>query len=109
MQPFQIHVPDEEITNLRRRLRDVRWLPEVPGSSWQYGIDLAFMQDLTAYWADGFDWREIESLLNGFPQFRTSLTAWNGEVAGDSFHPSAQLSSRRATTDDPAWLAVVGL
>ena len=56
-----------------------------PGSGWLYGIDLAFTQDLAAYWADEFDWRAIESLLNGFPQFTTSLTAWNAESLGIQF------------------------
>ena len=83
--PFAISVPDAELDALRGRLREVRWLPEVAGSGWLYGIDLAFMQDLAAYWADEFDWRAIEGLLNGFPQFRTSLTAWNGESLGIHF------------------------
>ena len=85
IEPFRIAVPEEELIELRERLRSVRLPPEVPGSGWLYGIDLAFMQDLAAYWADGFDWREIESLLNGFPQFRTTLTAWNGESLGIHF------------------------
>ncbi len=79
VEPFQIHVPDADLANLRRRLRQTRWPPEVPGSAWRYGIDLAFTQALTTYWADTFDWRAIETQLNAFPQFRTPLTAWNGE------------------------------
>ena len=85
MQPFRIHVPEEELRELERRLHDARWLPEVPGSGWLYGIDLSFMQDLAAYWADEFDWRAVESLLNGFPQFTTTLEAWNGEQLGIHF------------------------
>ena len=81
----------------------------MPGSSWLYGIDLEFTRDLVSYWADEFDWRAIESLLNGFPQFKTSLTAWNGESLGIHFVHPAQSSGGRATADDPAWLAVVGL
>ncbi len=92
LEPFQIHVPDEDLAELRRRLRQTRWLPEVPRSGWRYGIDLSFMQEITAYWADEFDWRSIESLLNGFPQFRTSLTAWNGESLG--IHVIHRRSSR---------------
>ena len=85
MKPYKIAVPESEIMELRSRLRDTRWLPEVPNSGWRYGIDLAFTQDLAAYWADEFDWRSIESLLNGFPQFKISLTAWNGESLGIHF------------------------
>ena len=80
LEPFEIAVPESEIAELQRRLRSTRWLPEVPRSGWLYGIDLIFMQDLAAYWADEFDWREIERLLNGFPQFTTSIDAWNGEA-----------------------------
>ncbi len=79
MQPFRIHVPESEVAELRRRLRDTRWPAEVPGSGWRYGLDLSFARELASYWADGFDWRVIEALLNRFPQFRTELTAWNGE------------------------------
>ena len=85
MQPYRVHVSESEIAELRRRLRDARWPPEVPGSGWLYGVDLAFAQHLVAYWADEFDWRAIESQINGFPQFRTSLTAWNGESLGVHF------------------------
>ena len=85
MEPFQIDVPEAEITELRRRLSDTRWLSAVPGSGWLYGIDLAFTRDLATYWADAFDWRAIELVLNGFPQFKTSLTAWNGESLGIHF------------------------
>ena len=31
------------------------------------------MQEVCAYWADGYDWRERESLLNRFPQFTTEI------------------------------------
>lgn len=85
MQAFRIDVPQSEVSELRARLRDTRWLSEVPGSDWLYGIDLAFTEDLVRYWADDFDWRGIESLLNGFPQFKTSLSAWNGESVGIHF------------------------
>ena len=85
MQPFQVHIPEAEIIELQRRLRDTRWLSEVPGSDWLYGIDLDFTQDLATYWAELFDWRKIEAQLNEFPQFKTSITAWNGESLGIHF------------------------
>ena len=43
-------------------------------------MDLAFAKDLVSYWAEEFDWRAVEALLNGFPQFTTQLSAWNGEA-----------------------------
>ncbi len=104
MQPFRVHVPESEITELRSRLRDTRWLDEVPGTDWLYGIDLAFTQELASYWADEFDWRAIESLLNGFPQFKTSLTAWNGERLGIHFiHRRSPRSDARPLMLQHGW------
>ena len=108
MEPFEILVPEAEIAELRRRLGDARWLPEVPGSGWLYGIDLAFMRDLAAYWADAFDWRSIERLLNAFPQFRTSLTAWNGESLGiHLIHRRSSRSDARPLLIQHGWPSTV--
>ena len=104
MQPFRVHVPDNELGELHSRLRDTRWLDEVSGSDWLYGIDLAFTQDLASYWADEFDWRAIESLLNDFPQFKTLLTAWNGESLGIHFiHRRSPRSDARPLMIQHGW------
>ena len=108
MQPFHIHVSDAEIAELRSRLRDTRWLPEVPGSGWLYGIDLAFTRDLVRYWANEFDWRAIEAPLNGFPQFKTSLTAWNAESLGIHFiHRRSPRSDARPLMIQHGWPSTV--
>jgi pimeloyl-ACP methyl ester carboxylesterase len=67
-QPFTVHIDDDEIAELRRRLRATRWPPPSPGPGWGDGTDSAWLQDLCAYWGDGFDWRVQEQLLNAFPQ-----------------------------------------
>jgi microsomal epoxide hydrolase len=48
--PFTVHVPDAVLADLRERLPRVRWPDEIPGSAWQYGTDLTYMQELCAYW-----------------------------------------------------------
>ena len=105
---FEIAVPDSEISDLRRRLRATRWLSEVPGSDWLYGIDLEFTRDLVSYWTDDFDWRRIESQLNEFPQFRTSLTAWNGESLGiHLIHRRSPRSDARPLMIQHGWPSTV--
>lgn len=83
--PYEIAVPNAEIEGLRGRLRGTRWLSEVPGSDWLYGVDLGFLQRLCARWIDGFDWRAVEARLNAFPQFRAALECANGERLGIHF------------------------
>lgn len=72
--PFALAVPDQEIADLRDRLRLTRFPDQAPGEPWAYGTDLGWMRDLVAYWRDGFDWRAQEARLNAFPQFTAPLS-----------------------------------
>ena len=68
--PFQLHVADAALDDLRDRLARTRWADQPPGDAWATGTDLHWLQQLVAYWRDGFDWRAQEARLNAFPQFR---------------------------------------
>jgi pimeloyl-ACP methyl ester carboxylesterase len=57
------------LDDLRERLGRTRWPPAAPGEPWGQGTDLAYLRELCAYWADGFDWRARERELNAWPQF----------------------------------------
>ena len=70
---FEISASEEELDDLRRRLKATRWPNEEPVDDWSQGIPLSYVQEVCAYWADGYDWRERESLLNRFPQFTTEI------------------------------------
>ena len=69
VEPFTIAVDDDGLDDLRARLARTRWPGAAPGAPWAQGTDLAYLQDLCAYWADDFDWRARERALNGLPQF----------------------------------------
>ncbi|MDJ0866561.1 MAG: alpha/beta fold hydrolase [Myxococcota bacterium] len=73
IQPFRIETGDDEIDDLRRRLRATRWPNAEPVSDWSQGIPLAYVQEVCAYWAEKYDWRAREERLNAFPQFRTPI------------------------------------
>jgi pimeloyl-ACP methyl ester carboxylesterase len=73
VEPFRIAIPDEEIEDLRARLRATRWPDQLPDSGWSYGADIEQMQALARYWADGYDWRTHEAALNAWPQFLTEI------------------------------------
>lgn len=71
--PFRIDVPEAELADLRRRLRQTRWPEREPVADWSQGVPLAYLRELCGYWADGYDWRATEALLNSWPQFRTVI------------------------------------
>jgi pimeloyl-ACP methyl ester carboxylesterase len=73
VEPFTIAVADEVLSDLRTRLLDTRWPEAAPGPPWEQGTDLAYLQELVAYWIDGFDWRARERELNALRHFNATV------------------------------------
>jgi epoxide hydrolase len=71
--PFRIEIPEDQLRDLRERLERTRWPESETVDDWSQGIPLAYLQELCAYWADGYDWRATEARLNALPQFRTEI------------------------------------
>ena len=73
IRPFLIEVPEEQLEDLRERLRRTRWPDRECVDDWSQGVPLDYTRELTGYWADGYDWRAREARLNGFDQFLTGI------------------------------------
>jgi len=71
--PFRIEAAEADLEDLRRRLRATRWPDRETVDDWSQGIPLAYVQEVCDYWAEKYDWRARESLLNELPQFRTEI------------------------------------
>jgi microsomal epoxide hydrolase len=71
--PFTLHVPDDALADLRERLARTRFADSSPGAPWAYGTDRGWLQDLVAYWRDGFDWRAAEACLNAVPNYKAAV------------------------------------
>lgn len=68
IQPYEIAVPDAELTDLTDRLGRTRWPADLT-SGWERGTPVAYARRLTEHWRSGFDWRAQERRLNRLPQF----------------------------------------
>jgi pimeloyl-ACP methyl ester carboxylesterase len=71
--PFRIHVPDEAIADLKRRLAGTRWPARETVNDFSQGTPLSKMQALVRYWQKDYDWRKVEKRLNALPQFITKI------------------------------------
>ena len=71
--PFKIHVPDRVLTDLKDRLSRTRYPDQIEGAGWDYGTNLAYLNELLTYWREKFNWREQERRLNRFEQFKTTI------------------------------------
>jgi hypothetical protein len=73
IRPFGVDVPEEALTELRRRLAATRWPDRETVADRSQGTQLAKLQDLVRYWATDYDWRQAEARLNALPQFITEI------------------------------------
>jgi pimeloyl-ACP methyl ester carboxylesterase len=71
--PFKVHVPQVALDDLKKKLASARWPDKEPVADWSQGVPLAKAQALAEYWRTHYDWRRVESSLNGLPQFRTQI------------------------------------
>jgi pimeloyl-ACP methyl ester carboxylesterase len=73
IRPFHVDVPEEELTELRRRIAATRWPEKETVADQSQGVPLAMTQELARYWATEYDWRQCEATLNAMPQFLTEI------------------------------------
>jgi pimeloyl-ACP methyl ester carboxylesterase len=73
IRPFQVHIPEEKLADLKRRIQTTQWPEKEIVSDGSQGVQLATMKALAQYWATDYDWRKIEQRLNALPQFVTNI------------------------------------
>src|SRR5580658_10177308 len=73
IRPFQVNVPEVELTELRRRINSTRWPDRETVTDESQGAPLATVQQFAHYWATDYEWRTIEAKLNALPQFITEI------------------------------------
>jgi len=73
VRPFHVEIPEEALTELRRRVQATVWPDRETVADTSQGVPLATMQQLARYWATQYDWRVCEARLNALPQYMTEI------------------------------------
>ncbi|HJY24828.1 MAG TPA: epoxide hydrolase N-terminal domain-containing protein, partial [Actinomycetes bacterium] len=73
VRPFRIAVPEQDLVDLRTRLRNGRWPEEQPVLGWAQGVPLRYLRELCDFWADGYEWGTTERRLNAIAQIVTTI------------------------------------
>jgi pimeloyl-ACP methyl ester carboxylesterase len=73
IRPFRIDIPEEAISDLRRRITATVWPDKEIVADASQGVQLATMQELARRWGTDYDFRRFEAQLNALPQFLTEI------------------------------------
>jgi pimeloyl-ACP methyl ester carboxylesterase len=73
IRPFRIHMAEEALVDMRRRINETRWPDRETVADESQGVQLAAIQQIARYWGTRYDWRKIEARLNALPQFLTEI------------------------------------
>jgi pimeloyl-ACP methyl ester carboxylesterase len=73
VRPFQVNIPEAELTDLRRRIAATRFPEKETVTDFSQGVPLATAEKLARYWATEYDWRKVEARLNAVPNFITEI------------------------------------
>ena len=74
IRPFSFHATDEQLADLKRRIKETRWPDRETVNDDSQGVRLATMQKVADYWSsERYDWRRAEANLNQYPQFVTNI------------------------------------
>jgi pimeloyl-ACP methyl ester carboxylesterase len=87
IRPFEIHVEESVLDDLRNRLTHARFADQIADTGWEYGIPVDYHRELVNYWRDRYDWRAQEARLNELAHSRT-------RIDGQSIHFVHARSSR---------------
>ena len=76
IEPCSINVPESDLARLSTKLSaavEDSFPDELENAGWDYGVPLADIKRLTAYWRGEYDWKKHEAKLNELPNFRTTI------------------------------------
>ena len=73
IRPFKVHVSDEALRDLKRRINATRWPDKETVADRSQGAQLATLRELLDYWGTKYDWRKVEARLNSYPNFITNI------------------------------------
>jgi pimeloyl-ACP methyl ester carboxylesterase len=73
LRPFSVHIPDEALEDLRRRIAATQWPENETVADESQGVPLDMIRKLARHWMTDYNWRECEARLNALPQFVTEI------------------------------------
>lgn len=73
IKPYLISIGDNEINELKERLRLSRLPEKETTDDWSQGVPLNYVKKIADYWLNGYNFKRLEDRLNQHPNFMTEI------------------------------------
>lgn len=73
IRPFEFRASDEDLADLKRRIKVTRWPERETVDDDTQGVRLATIEKLADHWLNHHDWRKVEARINSYPNFVTEV------------------------------------
>ena len=73
MESLRVHVDKAVLDDLKSRLARTRFVEQIEGTGWEYGIPTDYLRELVEYWRADYDWRAHEAGLNELEHYRERI------------------------------------
>ena len=73
IKPYNIDIDEATLDDLNTRLAHTRWPDEETPNDWSQGVPLSYAKEVCQYWAEEYDWRNRQQLMNRFDHFTVEI------------------------------------
>lgn len=70
---IKVEIPDATLQDLKRRVASARIAEDFDNDDWSYGVNGAYLREITDYWANDFDWAAQAAKINRYDHFKTEI------------------------------------
>ena len=73
IRPFKINISNKIIEDINTEVAKYPWHEMPDDGGWSYGTNLDYMKEISKYWVEKFNWKNVEEQINKFKNFKTNI------------------------------------
>ena len=60
IRPFKINISNKIIEDINKKVVEYPWHEMPDDGGWTYGTNLEYMKEISKYWIEKFNWKNVE-------------------------------------------------